>query len=304
MLTLKNPLLLLLLSSGAESKLGEPEQVRTGEVGEAEQDQVDIWFDWSTFSPEERYIVRSDSTLNAEMTDPNTVGRFADSINTGAVDWDVVVVNNAIEINEIAETHTIVERDHVRFPISVKTEDLSKEEQRRLAESIPWGINNIFDDQLPDWDAIVGTDRSSDAIKVCVIDSGYNKAHEDLPNGADASGSFGADDNWDQDACQHGSHVAGTMLALNNNVGVVGVFPGQEPLIVKVFGGDGASHACAWTWSSNLIVAMQRCQAEGAKVINMSLGGGGYSQTANDAIDEMYNNGMLLVAAAGSRVYL
>jgi len=73
------------------------------------------------------------------MADSSHVGRFAADIDTSGIEWDVVVVNDADEVEEIGKEHTIIDQDRARFPISVKTEDILKEEQRRL---------NTFDSNL------------------------------------------------------------------------------------------------------------------------------------------------------------
>lgn len=75
-----------------------------------------------------------------------------------------------------------------------------------------------------------------------------------------------------------------------------GVLNGAVELaIVKVFG-----DSCAWTYASSLVYAMQRCQAMGARIVSVSLGGGGASVTESDEINKLYNAGMLLIAAAGN----
>ncbi len=100
-----------------------------------------------------------------------------------------------------------------------------------------------------------------------MIDSGIHAGHEDFAGIALS----GYPSGWNNDQCGHGTHVAGTIAAANNNLGVIGVSPGKVSLhIVKVFGDD-----CAWSYSSTLVDAAQRCQAAGAKVISMSLGGAG-----------------------------
>ena len=79
---------------------------------------------------------------------------------------------------------------------------------------------------------------------MCVIDSGFNQGHEDLPatfvTGTNNSGTG----NWSQDRCGHGTHVSGTIAAVSNDVGVVGVLPGGNlPMhIVKVFGDSRRLH--------------------------------------------------------------
>ena len=158
------------------------------------------------------------------------------------------------------------------------------------AQVQPYGIGNV---QAPDaW--AVGADGTG--IKVCVIDSGINAAHEDFA-GVAMTGYASSGQSWNTDTCGHGTHVAGTIAAANNNLGVVGVSPGKVSLhIVKVF--DGAN--CAWSYSSTLVDAANRCASAGAKVINMSLGGSTSSRTERNAFDSLNSQGVLSIAAAGN----
>lgn len=102
--------------------------------------------------------------------------------------------------------------------------------------------------------------------------------------------------NWSTDLCGHGTHVAGTINAVNNTLGVVGVSPGDVSLyILKVFGDD-----CSGVSSSDLVAAAHRCQNAGANVINMSLGGPFKSRTEQRAFQQLYDDGILPFAAAGN----
>jgi serine protease len=158
-----------------------------------------------------------------------------------------------------------------------------------MAQSTPYGISMVQANQL--------SDGSAGNIKVCVIDTGYTSGHEDLQSSGVTGYAFSGHGNWYSDGHGHGTHVAGTMVALDNNSGVVGVIgSGQAGVhIVKIFNDSGN-----WTYASNLIQGIQSCQDAGAKVVNMSLGGGSSNQTENNAMDNFYNDGMLLVAAAGN----
>ena len=91
--------------------------------------------------------------------------------------------------------------------------------------------------------------------------------------------------------------VAGTIAALDNLIGVVGVTPSKLNLyIVRVFGGDGT-----WAYSSSLVDAVNRCVNEGnADIISMSLGGPSFSQTESDAFANAAASNVLSIAAAGN----
>ncbi len=154
---------------------------------------------------------------------------------------------------------------------------------------VPYGIKMVQADLLPDTNA---ANR-----KLCIIDSGIDRSHEDL-SGNKLSGEYDAGTGWwYTDENHHGTHVAGTIAAINNSgVGVVGVNPNRQLKIhiVKVFGADG------WAYSSTLATAANKCGAAGANVISMSLGGGRASKTEQRAFDALQAKGVLSIAAAGN----
>mmetsp|Transcript_8515 Transcript_8515/g.12128 ORF Transcript_8515/g.12128 Transcript_8515/m.12128 type:complete len:526 (-) Transcript_8515:129-1706(-) len=167
------------------------------------------------------------------------------------------------------------------------------------SEQTPYGIDlvkalEIKDDYQPDSN-----------IKVCIIDSGYDIQHPDLPSGRQVTGDgdlcTDGDCAWNKDVIKHGTHVAGTIAALgNNNIGVKGVIRGTSgalPLhIIRVFGQSGN------TYTSNVMKAMVKCNEAGANVVSMSLGGNQYSQGYADTLETILkdNDKILFVAAAGN----
>jgi subtilisin family serine protease len=165
-------------------------------------------------------------------------------------------------------------------------------------QTVPYGIDMV---QARDvWDAnrdnVVDTGAPTGAgIKICIIDSGFYTGHEDF-QGISVTGSAG-NLPWATDGFGHGSHVAGTIAAVNNALGVVGVTPGTVSLhIVRVFGDDGA-----WAYSSTLINAANLCRDAGAKIISMSLGGAKSNRTEQNGFNTLYNTyGILSIAAAGN----
>jgi serine protease len=139
-------------------------------------------------------------------------------------------------------------------------------------------------------------------VKVGVIDSGVHRDHEDFQHLMTSNlltgypdGDYTNERTWHRDLLSHGTHVSGTIAAGNNTVGVVGVAPGAAIHMVKVFGDTGN-----WVHSSDLLDAARRAANAGSRVINMSLGGSRASRTERNGMDSLYQNGVLLVAAAGN----
>ncbi len=137
-------------------------------------------------------------------------------------------------------------------------------------QSLPWGI-----------DRVGGAADGSSAGKAWVLDSGIDLDHPDLNVDIGLSQSFlggkQADNPDDQNG--HGTHVAGTIAAINNSEGVVGVAAGATVVSVRVLDRRGSGSY------SGVIAGINYVGATGSNgdVANMSLGGG-FSQAVNDAV--------------------
>jgi subtilisin family serine protease len=138
-------------------------------------------------------------------------------------------------------------------------------------------------------------------MKVCIIDSGIAGSNGEtggLNNDFEWANITGSNDSgtgsWNADGGPHGTHVAGTVGAADNGIGVVGMAPGVAMHIVKVFNNAG------WGYSSDLAHAATKCTEAGANIITMSLGGGASNSTEENAFDTFTNNGGLVLAAAGN----
>tara|TARA_R110001592_G_scaffold10013_1_gene52250 strand:+ start:452 stop:2809 length:2358 start_codon:yes stop_codon:yes gene_type:complete len=157
-----------------------------------------------------------------------------------------------------------------------------------MAQNQPWGIAKTQSDQL--------TDADGANMKVCIIDSGYEQSHPDLNANNAAGTNNSGTGNWYQNGGSHGTHVSGTIAAVNNTEGVVGVMPNTNINlhIVKVFNEAG------WGYVGELTDAVDTCVSNGANVINMSLGGAGSSITEQNALQAAADTGVLLIAASGN----
>lgn len=154
------------------------------------------------------------------------------------------------------------------------------------SETTPYGITMTQADQV--------TAPNPGNKRICIIDSGYYTGHEDLPSNVTGDDNVGAGP-WGEDVFGHGSHVAGTIAAVDNDLGVIGVNPGVNLHIVRVFGDDGT-----WTYSSTLVAALDKCLTADSDVVSMSLGGGAKSRVEQRAFDAALAGGVLSIAAAGN----
>jgi len=185
-----------------------------------------------------------------------------------------------------------VEVDPIREPMALADRTLA------TGETLPYGIQMVQADLV---------NSSNEAGKrICIIDSGYSQQHEDLRDDIDNTITQNASNTgsgtWDKDSCGHGTHVAGTISAIaGNGKGVIGIVPNVNLHIVKIFGDDvlGGGN-CAWTYSSTLVDALNKCTAAGANVVSMSLGGPTMSVTERNAFKNANSAGVLSIAAAGN----
>ncbi|MDP5137936.1 S8 family serine peptidase [Rheinheimera baltica] len=192
-----------------------------------------------------------------------------------AAQSSIAVELSAAELAELQNASDVefVEEDYKRFP---------------MAQQIPFGYTMVQANQV--------SDQFASNQKVCIIDSGLDLPHEDFLTGNITGTNNSGTGNWYDNGGPHGTHVAGTIAALNNSTGMLGVLPnGNLKLhIVKVFNAEG------WGYTSTLANAVNTCVTNGATVINMSLGGGGASTTEGNAMQAAFDAGVLLIAAAGN----
>jgi subtilisin family serine protease len=156
-----------------------------------------------------------------------------------------------------------------------------------LGDTIPWGITAIKADQVQPTNSGVG-------VKVAVIDTGIDLTHSDLKVAGNVSfigTATGNDDNG------HGTHVAGTIAALKNSVGVVGVAPGVQLFALKALDSAGFGYL------SNVVAAIQWAIDNHMNVINMSLGCNTDAPILHQICDQAYKAGIVVVAAAGNDGY-
>jgi thermitase len=139
------------------------------------------------------------------------------------------------------------------------------------------------------WD----TTRGSISVKVAVLDTGIDPNHPELRGKVVSDYDFVNNDENASADHPHGTHVAGTVAATtNNNDGVAGTCPNCSLLIAKVLDRNNMGS------TSDLIDSINWASANGANVINMSLGGYGHSTAMQQAIDNAWNKGAVLVASA------
>merc|ERR1740129_421135 len=157
-------------------------------------------------------------------------------------------------------------------------------------ESVPWGITMVEAEHF---------ELGADPVKICVVDTGYGLGHPDLPtNTHGVSGTDTSSGSWNRDGHGHGTHCAGTNGAIGNNgKGVVGV--NLDPNRFTFHIGKGLSDSGSGTTSA-VLAAAEGCAEAGARIISMSLGGGGWSQLSHDTYKNMYDDGILIIAAAGN----
>lgn len=154
-------------------------------------------------------------------------------------------------------------------------------------QSIPWGIERVKAPQA--WDITRGK-----GIKVAVLDTGIDYTHPDILPNYRGGISFVPTETDPRDHNRHGTHVAGTIAAADNDFGVVGVAPAAYLYAVKVLSSGGSGN---WSW---LIAGIAWCVRMGMHVLNMSLGGSQAPEALGTVCDFAWRNGLILVAAAGN----
>ena len=153
----------------------------------------------------------------------------------------------------------------------------------KTTQEKPWGIARVNG-------GVAGTFATA-----WVIDTGIDLDHPDLRVDGPRSINFVANETSPDDLNGHGTHVAGTIAAIDNKVGVIGVAPGATVVSVRVLNRDGSGTL------SGVIAGVDYVAQHGRQgdVANMSLSGGA-SQSLDDAVINASAGGVRFALAAGN----
>lgn len=153
-------------------------------------------------------------------------------------------------------------------------------------QPVPWGISRINADKM--WSTNTGS-----GIIVAVLDTGVDINHPDLKSNIFSCVSYvgGNCEDWHG----HGTHVSGTILAVNDEFGVVGAAPSAKLLSIQVCTPDGRCYVDALT------KGIEEARYANAKVISMSLGGSyPFGSVFETEMRNAYSQGITIVVASGN----
>lgn len=146
-----------------------------------------------------------------------------------------------------------------------------------------YGVKDLWDEP------IINPERPV----IAVIDTGVDTEHPDLKDNCIEGYDFVNNTSHVIDDNMHGTHVAGIAAACNNEIGIIGANPRALIMPIKVLDKEGRGD------NATILRGVQYAVEHGAKILNLSLGGYGYSKAAAD----VYRNaslGAIIVAAAGN----
>ncbi len=190
-----------------------------------------------------------------------------------------------------------------------------KNQPSQPPQQVPWGINRIH--AVDAWSINDGS--SGGVIEVAILDTGIDYNHPDLAGNiawavSVINGKISENPKDYMDKNGHGTHVAGTVSALNNNIGVVGVAPNVEVYAIKCLMDNGYGKV------SDIIFGIEEAllgpdgvldkdndgivvgdpDDDAAEVISMSFGATMDIGALHDALIYAHSLDVVLVAAAGN----
>ena len=146
------------------------------------------------------------------------------------------------------------------------------------------------------WDSVFGSVTPGGSSVIAILDTGIDASHPDLGGLVLPGYSAFPGSDAQTDPNGHGTEMAGSAAALTDNgAGVAGVaYAGVSLLPVQVLGADGTGQ------DSDIISGIVWATDNGANVILMAFSNPGYSPALQAALDYAWDNGVVLVAAAGN----
>lgn len=238
-----------------------------------------------------KQLVMDDSRIITIEADAETVDELLKRDNVRRAEEDV-------EQNWLPEHETWAEDEPEDVDADADADESEGNDVGAASQTTPWGVDRIAAPASH-------TDgfRGEGAV-VAVIDTGVDSDHPDIqenlvgghavvtcdpPTGMPDA----CNEPWDDDH-SHGTHVAGTVAAVDNTTDVIGVAPSASIYAVKALDGSGSGSY------SGIAEAIQHAADQGVDVINMSLGGSSDSFTVSQALQYAVDRDVLVICAAGN----
>lgn len=133
-----------------------------------------------------------------------------------------------------------------------------------------------------------------EGVKVAVIDTGCDFNHKDLKDNMLPGKNFVNLKEDPMDKNGHGTHVAGTIAALKNGIGVTGVAPKSKIVPVKALGDNGSGDV------NSIVRAIEWSADQGVDFITMSLGSPAISKPLENIIKYAHDKNCIIFCAAGN----
>lgn len=241
----------------------------------------------SEWSPNEFFVafhagVTRDNVAAVRSLGANVHKQFPE-VAAIAVNTDNARVIEALQHNPRV---AYVEQVPMRYKLDLSTSQMA-----------PSASNGLYGLLTTKATTVQGRGVTGTGINVGIADTSLDYNHPDIANnykgGIDTVG-VGDNDPINDDGETHGTHVAGTILGVNNGTGVFGVAYTANLYHARVLGPNGGSSADIME-GVRWLVETAKC-----RVVNMSLGGGLKSRTEENFYKDMRTKGALIVCATGN----
>ena len=210
-----------------------------------------------------------------------------DAFAADLTDAEAAALRRAPDVRYVSR---VVER-HIDAPSVVRKRSDSSPYLK--SQTVPYGLDMIHARDL--WPLTKG----AGSVNVGIIDTGIDYRHVDLA--ARYAGGYNVlkqnDDPFDDN--RHGTHVAGIIGAVDNNIGVVGVAPEVKLWSVKVLDNNGKGSDETVVAALDWLIAKKRAVG-GNWILSLSLGSRDPSDVEEEALTRATAEGMLVIAAAGN----
>lgn len=235
----------------------------------------------SADSTRKRYLVATERPFREDALGRARFTRFA------AVDGYAVELTDT-EAKALAATRGVryLEPDVERFVSAMPSRQLD------VSQITPWGVASV---NAP----AVRFLTSGEGVRVGIIDTGIDLGHPDLQAAYRGGWDFVHNDAFPEeeaegDAFAHGTRMAGIIAASDNGFGIVGVAPGVELFVLKIFPKSGGA------LTSNVIRAIDWAIAHKLDVVSCSFGGETPSKLEEEAYARARRANVLVFAAVAN----